>query len=91
VSEISQPVPFEGEQGKKGVRIIFLKSKSEPHRMNLQDDYSRISQFALEEKKSKTLDKWIKGKLPSYYIMVDAGTAKECPQLEKYATDKKSF
>jgi peptidyl-prolyl cis-trans isomerase SurA len=91
VGEISQPVPFEGEQGKKGVRIIFLKSKSEPHRMNLQDDYSRISQFALEEKKSKTLDKWIKGKLPSYYIMVDAGTAKECPQLEKYATDKKSF
>jgi len=91
VGEISQPVPFEGEQGKKGVRIIFLKSKSEPHRMNLHDDYSRISQFALEEKKSKTLDKWIKGKLPSYYIMVDAGTAKECPQLEKYATDKKSF
>jgi len=89
--EISQPVPFEGEQGKKGVRIIFLKSKSEPHRMNLQDDYSRISQFALEEKKSKTLDKWIKGKLPAYYIMVDAGTSKECPQLEKYSTDKKSF
>jgi len=57
VGDISQPVPFEGEQGKKGVRIIFLKSKSEPHRMNLQDDYSRISQFALEEKKSKTLDK----------------------------------
>ncbi len=91
IGEISQPVAFEGEQGKKGVRIIFLKSKSEPHRMNLQDDYSRISQFALEEKKSKTLDKWIKAKLPAYYIMVDAGTAKECPQLEKYATDKKSF
>lgn len=91
VGDISQPVPFEGEQGKKGVRIIFLKSKSEPHRMNLQDDYSRISQFALEEKKSKTLDKWIKGKLPTYYIMVDAGTAKECPQLEKYSTDQKAF
>ena len=91
IGEISQPVAFEGDQGKKGVRIIFLKSKSEPHRMNLQDDYSRISQFSLEEKKSKTLDKWIKTKLPAYYIMVDAGTAKECPQLEKYATDKKSF
>lgn len=91
IGEISQPVPFEAEQGKKGVRIIFLKSKSEPHRMNLKDDYSRISQFALEEKKSKTLDKWIKGKLPTYYIMVDAGTTKDCPQLEKYSTDKKSF
>lgn len=91
VGEISQPVPYTDEQNKKGVRIVFMKSKSEPHRMNLQDDYSRISQFALEEKKSKTLEKWIKNKLPTYYILVDAGTLKECPQLEKFNTDKKSF
>lgn len=91
VGDISQPVAFQDEQGKKGVRIIYLKSKSAPHRMNLQDDYSRISQFALEEKKSKTLDKWLKSKLPTYYIMVDANTVKECPQLEKYSTDMKSF
>lgn len=91
VGEISQPVPFEGEQGKKGVRIVFLKSKSAPHRMNLQDDYSRVSQFALEEKKSKTLDKWLKTKLSTYYIMVDAATAKDCPQLSKYNTDQKGF
>ena len=91
VGDISQPTPFEGEQGKKGVRIVYLKSKSAPHRMNLQDDYSRISQFALEEKKSKTLDKWLKTKLTTYYIMVDAGTAKDCPQLAKYNTEQKSF
>lgn len=91
IGDISQPVPFTDEQGKKGVRIIFLKSKSEPHRMNLQDDYSRISQFALEEKKSLTLEKWIKAKLPVNYISVDNDVTRQCPQLEKFNTDRKSF
>ncbi len=91
VGDISQPTPFEGEQGKKGVRIVYLKSRSEPHRMNMQDDYSKISQFALEEKKSKTLDKWLSTKIPTYYIMVDESMGEECPQLLKYATDKKTF
>jgi peptidyl-prolyl cis-trans isomerase SurA len=89
VGEYSQPVAFDNEQGKKGVRIVYLKSRTEPHRMNLKDDYSRISTFALEEKKSQALDKWIKEKLSTYYIMVDTGTAEDCPQLKKYSTDTK--
>ena len=91
VGDISQPTSFEAEQGKKGVRIVFLKSRSEPHRMNLQDDYSKISQFALEENKGKTLDKWLSTKIPTYYIMVDDSMVEECPQIAKYATDKKTF
>lgn len=91
VGDISQPVPFEAEQGKKGVRIVYLKSKTEPHRMNLKDDYSKIANFALEEKKSQTLDKWIRNKLASYYVMVDPGTAAECPQLKKFNAVTSSF
>ena len=91
VGEFSKPTAFEGEQGKKGARIVYLKSRSEPHRMNLHDDYSKISQIAQEEKKSKTLDKWMKTKIPTYYIMVDALTSADCPQLEKYVSDKKGF
>ena len=91
VGDISQPTSYEAEQGKKGVRIVYLKSRSEPHRMNLQDDYSKISQFALEEKKGKTLDKWLSTKIPTYYIMVDDSMVEECPQIAKYATDKKTF
>jgi peptidyl-prolyl cis-trans isomerase SurA len=84
VGDFSQPVAYTDEQGKKGVRIVHLKSRSEPHRMNLKDDYSKISNYALEEKKSKTLEKWIQAKLPTYYIMIDGETAKECPQLQRF-------
>lgn len=86
VGDISQPAPFTNEQGKKGVRLVYLKSRSEPHRMNLHDDYSKISTMALEEKKSLTLDKWLKAKIPTYYIMVDSDTGTDCPTVKKYAS-----
>ncbi len=92
VGDFSQPTPFTGDGGKKGVRIVFLKSRSEPHRMNLADDYSKISQAALEEKKGQALDKWIKAKMPTYYIMIDAVTKQECPKMQQYASgDLKGF
>jgi peptidyl-prolyl cis-trans isomerase SurA len=91
VGEYSQPTAFTGDQNKKGARIVYLKSRSEPHRMNMRDDYSKITQFALEEKKSQALDKWIKTKIPTYYIMVDTEAGANCVQLQKYASDKKTF
>jgi len=92
VGDISLPVAFTGEQNKKGVRVIFLKSRSEPHRMNMRDDYSKISQMALEEKKGQMLDKWLRGKIPTYYIMVDNETSAGCPRVQKFAsTDTKGF
>ncbi len=93
LGEISQPVSFtEAQTETKGVRIIYLKSRSEPHRMNIRDDYSKIAQFALEEKKTKEIDKWMKAKIPTFYIMVDNSTAADCPLMQKYnTTDTKGF
>jgi peptidyl-prolyl cis-trans isomerase SurA len=88
VGEYSAPMEYESEQGKKGVRIVHLKSRSAPHRMNLTDDYSKIAQFALEEKKAKTLEKWLQGKLPTYYVMLDPQTAEDCPLLKKFEPKK---
>ncbi len=91
MGEISQPVPFtDAQQNKKGVRIVYLKSRSEPHRMNLRDDYNKISQLALEEKKAKAMDKWLAAKLPTYYIMVADNYKADCPIVQKYMS-KKSF
>ncbi len=92
IGEISQPLTYTDETGKKGVRIIYLKSRSNPHVMNLRDDYSKISQYALEEKKNDALQKWIKAKLPTYYIMIDTESSFECKQLAKYnSTEQKGF
>jgi peptidyl-prolyl cis-trans isomerase SurA len=91
IGEYSQPGVFTDEQrGKKGVRIIYLKSRSEPHRMNMKDDYNKIAQLALEEKKAKAMDKWLASKLPTYYINVADDMSASCPNVQKYIL-KKSF
>jgi len=82
LGDYSQPVAFE-ENGKKGVRVIHYKSRSEPHRLNMKDDFSKISQMAVEEKKQKALEKWMIDKISSYYIMID-DEMKDCEQLNKW-------
>lgn len=71
VGEYSKPTPFTDERGKKGVRIAYLKTRSDPHRENLKDDYNRISMRALEIKKQDVLEKWFSTKIPSFYLMID--------------------
>jgi peptidyl-prolyl cis-trans isomerase SurA len=90
LGEISQPISFTDERGKKGVRLLYLKSRTEPHRMNLRDDYNKIKQAALEEKKYKALDKWLDTHIPNYYIMVDPDKA-GCPQLQKWTNASKAY
>ncbi len=89
VGEYSQPGVFVNERGDKAVRVVYLKSRSEPHRMNLRDDYNRISQAALEEKKASVLDKWLSARIPTYYVMVDPSVS-GCPQLQKWTGTAKT-
>ena len=71
VGEYSQPLEYTDERGKKGIRIVYLKTKTEPHRENLKDDYNKVAQRALEQKKETALEKWFDDKKRNYYIMID--------------------
>ncbi len=81
--EYSQPAVYTDERGKKGVRIVHMISKSEPHRQNLKDDYNRISQKALEQKKNRALQIWFQARIATYYIMID-GEYRNCGNLSKW-------
>ena len=82
VGEYSRPMAFADERGKKGVRMVYLQSRTEPHRENLRDDYSKVSQRALDEKKSVVLEKWFKDHIPNYYIQVDKEFA-DCSSVKE--------
>jgi peptidyl-prolyl cis-trans isomerase SurA len=86
--DYSPPVEYTDEREKLGIRIVYLISKSEPHRENLKDDYSKIAQNALEEKKSDALEKWFNENIPSYYIMVD-NEYQSCGEMKKWLANKK--
>jgi peptidyl-prolyl cis-trans isomerase SurA len=83
LNEYSQPAEFSDQRGKKGVRVVYLKSKSEPHRENIKDDYNKIAQRALEEKKSDELEKWFAEKIPTYYVKIDE-EFKTCEEMQKW-------
>lgn len=83
VGQYSKPVEFTDDRGKKGVRIIYLISKTQPHRENLKDDYDNVSTRALEEKKEAALDKWFTDKVPSFYINI-APEYMKCPEMKKW-------
>jgi peptidyl-prolyl cis-trans isomerase SurA len=81
--EYSKPTPFTDERGKKGVRIVYLKTRTSPHRENVKDDYDRLAKEAIEIKKQKALEAWFASKIPSYYIMID-DDFKNCGTLNKW-------
>jgi peptidyl-prolyl cis-trans isomerase SurA len=81
--QYSKPTTFSDERGKKGIRIVYMVSKSEPHTENLKEDYNKIAQRALEEKKSAALEKWFGNKIPTFYIMID-GDYRACSNLSKW-------
>jgi peptidyl-prolyl cis-trans isomerase SurA len=83
VGQYSQPTEYMDDRGKKGVRVVYLKTRTEPHRENLKDDYNRISLRALEEKKNEALEQWFNKKVVTYYILVD-NEYKSCPEMAKW-------
>ena len=79
VGDYSKPQVYYDREVKK-VRIVFLKTRTTPHRESIREDYNKISQRALEEKKQNTLEKWFKEHLPNYYITIDKEFA-DCTSL----------
>src|SRR5690606_31769624 len=48
--EFSRPSLFTGQDGKRGYRLVYLKSRTAPHQANLEQDYAKIKEAALSDK-----------------------------------------
>jgi peptidyl-prolyl cis-trans isomerase SurA len=69
--DITYAENYVDEEGKKAVRIIYLKSKTPPHVANLSQDYQQIKEAALAEKKNKVLDEWFTSAREQVYVKID--------------------
>lgn len=63
---------------KQGVRIVKLLGKTEPHLANLKDDYQLIQLAAMNEKKQKVIDAWVRQKISGNYVWIEEGLAGRC-------------
>lgn len=81
--EYSEPQVYVDERGRKVVRLIYLKNRTNPHRENLKEDYNKISQRALEEKKNGALERWFKEHIPTYFVSIDKDFS-NCSGLDEW-------
>ncbi|WP_143309425.1 peptidylprolyl isomerase [Chitinophaga vietnamensis] len=81
--QISKPVQFTDENGRTSTRIVYLKTRTHPHRENLTDDYSRIQQRTLDIKRAEAINKWLIEKIPTFYVHVDP-EYKDCKHISQW-------
>lgn len=70
VGDISGAVPFIDEDGYSAFRLLYLKERTSPHRANLNDDYDRIKNWALESKQRDAIVEWIRNKNKKTFIKI---------------------
>jgi len=58
--QYTKPMVHKTQDGKKGAKILYFKSKILPHEANLKQDYQKIQAATLEKKKGEAIKKWFK-------------------------------
>ena len=69
--EYSKPFLSSDNKGIRVIKIVRLDLDVKEHKANMKDDYFTLQRYALEDKNSKLIDKWVKDKVQSVYIKVD--------------------
>ncbi len=82
IGEISSPYEATDENGKTLYKIVRLKSKTNPHKANMSQDYFLLQNMALENKKQEVIQNWMKEKQGETYIHID-NSMLECDFLKK--------
>jgi len=57
--EISEPREVELLDGTRAAHIVKLQRFTPAHRVNLETDYERIREFALQDKRARRMEQWI--------------------------------
>ncbi|MEI6900156.1 MAG: peptidylprolyl isomerase [Bacteroidota bacterium] len=76
--DLSSPVLYKSERGKEEYRLYFLKERTVPHKANIETDYARIQEMALEKKRMKAVDGWVKEKASKTSIKIMPPYTKMC-------------
>ncbi len=66
--EMSAPTMIKLQDGKQQYKLFFVQSRSEPHQANLDDDFERLKNVALQQKQNETVSKWVAEKSAKTYI-----------------------
>jgi len=68
---VSDPVPMVTNDNKDAFRLVMVKKVVPSHKANLEDDYSLIQGWALNQKNQEVIRTWIQNKAKKAFIRID--------------------
>jgi peptidyl-prolyl cis-trans isomerase SurA len=78
IGEISAAYESRDDKGKKLFKVAMIKSRTNPHKANLKDDFNLLKNMAMNYKRNTVINEWITEKQKSTYIHLD-DSFKNCP------------
>lgn len=84
IGEISDPIEFYSPSGEPYFRIAKLVSRTKPHIASLDQDYSKIQQYARESKRNVYYNNWIVEKMDNTFIEVNESFGR-CDNIKRWA------
>jgi peptidyl-prolyl cis-trans isomerase SurA len=85
VGQISSPQLYTDQTGKKSYRIYLLKSVTDAHRANLDQDFPKLKTAAHQDKLNRAVSEWFEKKRKQTFIKIDP-EYRSCPILKDWAT-----
>lgn len=85
VGEYSNPEVFSNPYSNyaKGVRILYLKNRVDPHKANIETDYTLFKNFTLKEKQNKVLREYVYKNAATVHLRIDP-SYKGCENLKPF-------
>ena len=83
LGKVSAPLIMNTPDGKTAYRLVMLKSRTQPHKANLRDDYTKIQEVATSEKQNKVMSEWVAKKIKTTYIQFNDDSI-NCSQLDHW-------
>ena len=71
VKDLSEPYESTDHNHKLCYKLLYLKTRTEPHRANLKQDYTLLQDLALMNKKMDVMKAWYEDKKKTTYIRRD--------------------
>lgn len=68
IGEVSTPAEVELLNGRRAYHIVLLQKRVPSHRWNIETDYARIEQYALQEKRARELEQWLQKLRKDVYV-----------------------
>lgn len=70
VGEVSFPAQVQLLDGRQAYHIVMLQKRTPAHEMTLERDYPLIEEFALQDKRQRVMEEWIRELRGSVYVAI---------------------